>query len=479
MSDSAVDPKKVGLKQWVRRLNEEEFPLFAHTARNIASLSADDEASVNELAQVILGDNAMTAKVLRMANSAYYNPSSQRINTVSRAIVLLGFDVVRSIALSISLIDTVLTGGRHDAALGELVKSFHAAIQAKEFSSARHTPNTEEIFIAALLNRLGVVAFWCFPYGKDAALVEAYALTNEPADAEKEVLGFTLEQLTSALSKEWQLSSLLMGALSHSETRNKNILDIEWGFRLANSVEQGWDATPVVSVLKEISEDINKSLKAVKEIAYENSQKAMRMIEKFGIQIASQFIPPLPQEAAPGMEEVEIKPDDVVNLQLDILRELSTMLSEQVDLNTVLGTVLEGIYRSLDMDRVVLALMVKKGTRLESKLALGDDRTRFGKLFSFPLNEKDNVFTHLFALNEPLWMDRKMRADLGPLLTPEIYETIGQVEFFAVPICVAGKPRGVIYADRSLTREPLEKHAFLTFRHFCEQANIAFTILGR
>ena len=64
-------------------------------------------------------------------------------------------------------------------------------------------------------------------------------------------------------------------------------------------------------------------------------------------------------------------------------------------------------------------------------------------------------------------------------LTPEIYETIGQVEFFTIPICVAGKPKGVIYADRSLTREPLEKHAFLTFRHFCEQANIAFTILGR
>jgi HD-like signal output (HDOD) protein len=470
---------KVGLKGWVRRLNEEEFPLFAHTARNIASLSADDEASVNELAQVILGDSAMTARVLRMANSAYYNPSNQRINTVSRAIVLLGFDVVRGIALSISLIDTVLTGGRHDAALGELVKSFHAAIQAKEFSSIRNTPNTEEIFIAALLNRLGVVAFWCFPYGKDVALVDAYALAEEPEDAEKDVLGFTLEQLTAALSKEWQLSTLLMGALSHSDTRDKDILDIERGFRLANSVEKGWDTKPVVLVLKEISEDINRPLKAVKEIAYNHSQKAVRMIEKFGIQIAGQFIPPLPQEPSPGMEVVDKSLESSVNLQLDILRELSTMLSEQVDLNTVLGTVLEGIYRSLDMDRVVLALIVNKGEKLVSKLALGEDRTRFGKSFDFPLNRKNNVFTHLLELNEPLWMDRKTRADLGPLLTPDIYAAIGQVEFFATPVCVAGKPRGVIYADRSLTREPLEKHAFLTFRHFCEQANIAFTILGR
>lgn len=474
-----MSDEKIGLKEWVRRLNEEEFPLFAHTARNIASLSADSESSVQELAQVILGDSAMTARVLRMANSAYYNPANQRINTVSRAIVLLGFDVVRSIALSISLIDTILTGGRHDAALGELVKSFHAAIQAKEFSSVRNALNTEEIFIAALLNRLGVVAFWCFPYGKERELVEAYALSNMAEQAEKDVLGFSLEQLTSALAKEWHLSTLLMGALSHSDTRDKNILDIERGFRLANAVEGGWDATPVKGVIKEIAEGLNRPQKVIREIAYENSQKAVHMIEKFGIQIAKQLIPPLPQEKAGNGDVAEKKLEDVYSLQLDILRELSTMLSEQVDLNTVLGTVLEGIYRSLEMDRVVLAFIQRNNTQLVSKLALGGDRVKFGKAFNFPLNKKDNVFTHLLELNEPLWMDRKMRADLGPLLTPEIFETIGQVEFFATPICLAGKPKGIIYADRSLMREPLDKHGFLTFRHFCEQANIAFTILGR
>lgn len=468
----------VPIKEWVRRLSEEEFPLFAHTARNIASLSTGEETSIQELAQVILGDSAMTARVLRMANSAYYNPSGQRINTVSRSIVLLGFEVVRSIALSISLIDTVLTGVRHDAALGELVKSFHAAIQAKEFASYRHALNTEEIFIAALLNRLGSVAFWCFPYGKDEALANAYRQSG-PGEAEKQVLGFTLEQLTSALAKEWHLSTLLMGALSHADTRDKNIHDIERGFRLANAVEQGWECQEVMDVIQAISEDYEQSIEATKRMAFDNSSKAIRMIEQFGINIAAQLIPKPLAEKAETMAAAEGSSTGPIELQLNILRELSTMLSEQVDMNVVLGTVLEGIYRSLDMDRVVLALVGKGKKQLTAKYCLGDDSTGFAKTFSFPLGRKENIFTHLIELNEPLWMDRKMRADLGALLTPDIYDALGPVEFFAIPVRIAGKPIGVIYADRSLTRTPLDEHSFLTFRHFCEQANIAFTILGK
>ncbi|OUS26809.1 hypothetical protein A9Q99_16455 [Gammaproteobacteria bacterium 45_16_T64] len=470
--------KEITIKEWVRKLNEEEFPLFAHTARSIASLSADTESSIQELAQVILGDSAMTARVLRMANSAYYNPVGQRINTVSRSIVVLGFEVVRGIALSISLIDTILTGVRHDAALGELVKSFHAAIQAKEFASSRRAPNTEEIFIAALLNRLGSMAFWCFPYGREEMLAAEYSHSSA-VDAEKKVLGFTLEKLTSELSKEWHLSTLLMGALSHSDTRDKSVLDIEHGFRLANSVENGWDVHEVREVIREISEDHHKSSDVIREMAYQNSIKAIRMIENFGINIAAQFIPSPPTKESESVEDKKITKDNHVELQLNILRELSTMLSEQVDMNVVLGTVLEGIYRSLDMDRVVLSLIGKGKSQLVAKFVLGEDRGAFTQSFNFSLNKKENIFTHILALNEPLWMDRKMRSDLGPLLTPDIYDALGAVEFFAIPIQVGGKPMGIIYADRSLTSTPLDEHSFLTFRHFCEQANIAFAILGK
>ena len=467
------------LEDWVRRINEEEFPLFAHTARSIASLSSDYDTSIHELAQVILGDNAMTARVLRMANSVYYNPQRRRINTVSRAVVVLGFEVVRSIALSISLIDTILTGGRHDAAIGELVKSFHAAVQAKELARERHVVNTEEIFIAALLNRLGSVAFWCFPYDKDVALVKAYQVLDSPAKAEQQTLGFTLEQLTSALAKEWNLSTLLMGALRHSSTQDRSVKDIEHSFRLANAVVAGWETEEVNKVIGEMSSDMNSSEDAVRSLVYDSAKKAVRMIEKFGIKIASQYIPAIPDQVGRDHTENEGVGESKVSFQLDVLRELSTMLSEKVDINMVLGAVLEGIHRALDMDHVVLSFVRKDKKNIIAKSVLGENRVEFGKMFNFPLTKRENIFMHILEVNEPLWMDRKKRVDLGVLMPPEISNVLGQVEFFVAPLRIGGKPMGVIYADRFLKRESLDKHAYLTFKHFCEQANIAFSILGR
>ena len=87
------------LKDWVARLSKEELPMYAHTARKIAALSDSAETPISEMTQAILNDGALTARLLRMANTAYYNPSAQAITTVSRAIVVLGFNVVKNIAL--------------------------------------------------------------------------------------------------------------------------------------------------------------------------------------------------------------------------------------------------------------------------------------------------------------------------------------------------------------------------------------------
>jgi len=59
------------------------------------------------------------------------------------------------------------------------------------------------VFVAALLNRLGNMAFWCFPYGKAEAMDNAYPCWDDPQRAEEGVLGFPLIQLTQALNKDF------------------------------------------------------------------------------------------------------------------------------------------------------------------------------------------------------------------------------------------------------------------------------------
>ena len=119
------------LTGWIARIRNCEMPVFGRTVDALHTLMEDEKASASALAQVILKDAAMTTKVLRLANSAFFNHAHQGISTVSRAIVVLGFDPVAELALSVSLVDSLLSGGVRSRVHEEMARSFHAAVQAR------------------------------------------------------------------------------------------------------------------------------------------------------------------------------------------------------------------------------------------------------------------------------------------------------------------------------------------------------------
>ena len=167
--------RKLSLEAWIQRIGEQEMPIFGRTVQEIVSVSQDSETSASEMAQAVLRDSAMTAKVLRLANSSYYNPARNHVSTISRAVVLLGFDTVRSMCLSIALIDSLTQGQQREQVIQEMARSLHAAVQARNVALQRHDSSPEEVFVAALLYRLGDMAFWCFGGEHADALLKAQA----------------------------------------------------------------------------------------------------------------------------------------------------------------------------------------------------------------------------------------------------------------------------------------------------------------
>lgn len=474
------DPELQSVADWVLRLNSEELPLFAHTARSIASISEEAETSVSDMAQVILNDSTMTARVLRMANSAYFNPTWHSINTVSRAVVVLGFDTVRSIALSIAMIDTVLSGISHDRALEEMARSYHAAVQAKELAQAIGQGSSEEIFIAALLHRLGNLVFWCFPYGYADALDYEYSQWQSEERAEKEVLGFPLAELTRELSREWHLGSMLASALEGNPKHDLQVALVEDGYQLARAAERGWQSDFSETVLQHVTELVDLPLERVREIVYDSAQIARRSISDLGLEDVDLLIPKPPERHTQEAEaSAKGSADSRTQLQLSLLRELTSMLSDKVEINSVLGMVLEGICRGLDMDRCLFALATReKG--LQAKFVIGENKEFLLKRFRFPLSkQQDNLFHYVLRNNQPMWLDRQKRKHFNHLITPDIRACLGNVEAFIMPIRVGGVPKGILYADAKLVRHHLNEALFMGFRHFGEHVNIAFKLLAK
>lgn len=520
------------LDDWVQRLSKEELPMFAHTARKIAALSDSAETPISEMTQAILNDGALTARLLRMANTAYYNPSSQPITTVSRAILVLGFNVVKNIALSIKIIDTVLEGVSHQRALAELVRTFHAAFQAKQLltttfrdsssnGSALENLEAEEVFIAAMIHRLGPLTFWCFPYGCDEALDYEYTLHKCPEAAERAVLGFTLHELTATLVSHWHLSDLFNRACSSTAADDRthpSYIALSLGCQAAEAAEMGWQSKAMESesmqnVLTLASDCAEQPTHALKQTLYRNSQIALHAIETLGIKQAEHLIPLPPFFEAPDKttSATQSTSHEQVDLRFRILRDLTHLLADDFNLNIVLSTVMEGLYRALPLDRVVFAWINPKGTSLVAKSVLGPHQALLMERFNFILNSpvhnappntlstqahlrtphhrqpyanqpygnqsQDTLMDFLLNAEQALWIDRKKRHELQHLMTPAIQACIGFHPFFAMPIAVGGQIQGLVYGDRSTSGKAFDPETFQLFQHYCEHIALAFKLL--
>ena len=126
-----------GLDAWILILSELDLPTLDAVVKEICELSEDDKCRADDLTTIILRDADLTSKVLKIANSVHYNPSLTPIKTVSRAVVQLGFDNLRNITLTTTLINNFLKGKPKSLLIKSLARSFHAAVGAVEANSAR------------------------------------------------------------------------------------------------------------------------------------------------------------------------------------------------------------------------------------------------------------------------------------------------------------------------------------------------------
>ncbi len=477
----SVEKQQIPLEEWVRRMNDEEMPVFAHTARSIAAVSGKVDTPVAELSHLILQDSAMTTRVLRLANSVYYNPANKDICTVSLAVLILGFDAVRSMALSIAMVDTILKGIQHDHVVEEMARSLHAAVQAKSIAKARGVSEIEEVFIAALLRRLGHMAFWCFPQGLAKELDAEYCVADSEENAEKKILGFSLTELTLALNDEWHLSHLLEHFLNKKGADGKSISDVDFAYNLVMSIEEGWGSLAAKQAIEEISRHTSLSMSDTVEMVQQSAKLAARTAIEYGAANASKLIN-LPENVVLNFDndvdvDMSYKPD--LRLQMSILRELTTMLSQKVDLNAVLGTVLEGVYRALGMDRTVLAFLDEDGSVLKSKYVYGQDRITFQNCFNFPMKGASrHIFNEILSVKEAFWLNKTNIKQYEPLVSADIKKCLGTLDFLVMPLLVGEAGKGVIYADCKLSGRQINEQDFQTFIHFCENANIALELIS-
>lgn len=184
-------------------------------ATRILQITEGGRFSAQELARVIAADQALAAKMLRLANSAYYG-FPRRISTVRDAVVLLGFRAVRSATLASCVIDAM-----EGTNLLDYREFWHFSVTVgmlAELPARDAGAHRDEAFTAGVMHNVGLLALdqQLAPALRDC-LEQASRARVDLHDAERAVLGFTDAELGGALALHWNFPEQLITAVaSHS-----------------------------------------------------------------------------------------------------------------------------------------------------------------------------------------------------------------------------------------------------------------------
>lgn len=143
----------------VRRFRAEvvarrNLPTIPTVLAKILAIVGSDSASTRQLVEVIEKDQTLTAKLLRLANGAFFG-QSRRVSTVPRAILLLGFSTVRNLALGVKVWDALGTGVSTDKLERLWEHSVIVALCARALAGRLHACDPDEAFTSGLLHDIG------------------------------------------------------------------------------------------------------------------------------------------------------------------------------------------------------------------------------------------------------------------------------------------------------------------------------------
>lgn len=184
----------------------------------IVAVCQNPDSGVQELAHVVSHDAAVTANLLRKANSSFYGRSGQ-FESVHQAIVFLGMDEVVDLALMSSGAEEMKRGGQagYDLKPGELWRySVISALLARDLAAAKQIADTHLVFTAALLKDIGKVVLE--QYVREG-LSRINTLVREKQysfrEAEKEVIGIDHAELGAMVAKVWQFSPSMIDIIAN------------------------------------------------------------------------------------------------------------------------------------------------------------------------------------------------------------------------------------------------------------------------
>ena len=263
--------------------NIKGLPTLPGVVQKISNMVENSTTSAEDIGRIISSDQVLTAKVLKLINSAFYGFPG-RISCVTHGIVLIGFNVVKGLVLSASVFDMM-----EGKMVGLWEHSLGTAITSGIIAKRMNQKDPEEVSVAGLLHDIGKVVIKVSMPDKYEKILELVEEKEMPMlEAENKVLDFNHANVANWLCEKWNLPDNLKDPITyhHSPHLAKKVprqtAMIHLADILVKGIGHGQSGDRWVPPLdKEAWQTLNLSKEDIEEIIREMDTD-LAMVEDFG-----------------------------------------------------------------------------------------------------------------------------------------------------------------------------------------------------
>lgn len=194
-------------------MNAGDLPTIPVVATRVMQMLEDPNSTADDLAKAVAADPAVAARVMKISNSSFYGCQRQ-IQTLSAAIMVLGFNTLKSLVVAASVKQVYKPYGLTEKMLWE--HSFGGGLAARMIAQNTKLVNEEEAFLSGLFHDIGKIIMNTMDREKFQLLVQRVYNDNLPFwEVEKEIFPFTHEEVGALVIKKWNFPEALITAVLH------------------------------------------------------------------------------------------------------------------------------------------------------------------------------------------------------------------------------------------------------------------------
>ncbi|RJG07271.1 HDOD domain-containing protein [Noviherbaspirillum cavernae] len=467
-----VSADKTMSQLWARVRQRGDLPGFSKVVRIIiGAMRGDDDREFN-MTRTVLSDPALTQKVLRLANSAMYSVFGQDVNTVSKAVIVLGTEAIGHLALGLKLIDGLSAASTEsERARSEMEKAVLAGHIARQVASSASRRDAEEAVVCSMLHTLGrmMVAFYLpDQWQRIQARCAESGMREEQVAVE--VLGLGLDDIGRLAARRWSLPAPLIDTLKDVEPQpvEEPLDHADWlaavatlSSRCADAVcsgggEEASDA--ILALAGDFADmlglDVPQLLDAVELAQQTLAEEAVVEVHAGkGVRAERRTVPP--HSGGKPVEAIDILTRGVSDMR-GAVRTAST--------GQLLTMALETVYQGLGFSRAVVFLRDQERGQYNARMCFGDGVQELLSRLVFDDAYQPDVFHAALANDKIVFVENAQEPSFTNKVPRWWKASLPTVRSFMVlPLTVDRRPVGFIYGDWDIASPAakIESHEFM------------------